>query len=191
MPGRRREIHEAEGQLALDIVLLVGELRSHAPALATPAEPEALAPSAAAGGEQTSTCDPGPGGSGPIVVDEQRLPHPNPHGCAALDCSNRATLQLTFDSGARATVCRPHAVIYRRQIAPDAAPIDGFTRVERARIRNAVRDEAARYSGGPFGFGRGDAARYTSEGHLVDLVDKHGLGAVWEAVAAIIDAEPE
>src|SRR5262249_14315677 len=35
-----------------------------------------------------------------------------------------------------------------------------------------------------------DAARYTSEGHLKDLVRQHGLSDVWEAVAAVIDSDP-
>jgi N12 class adenine-specific DNA methylase/predicted RNA methylase len=65
-----------------------------------------------------------------------------------------------------------------------------FSALERAQIRNAVADHAAGYYGGPLGLGRDSAARYTSEGHLKDLVARHGLGPVWEAVAAVIAADP-
>jgi hypothetical protein len=62
--------------------------------------------------------------------------------------------------------------------------------VEHALIRNAVADHAGGYYGGPLGLGRDSAARYTSEGHLHELVERHGLDAVWTAVAEAIDADP-
>lgn len=66
-----------------------------------------------------------------------------------------------------------------------------FTNAEQALIRQAVEDYAGRYYGGPFGLGRDDAARYVAEGHLGDLCDRHGLGHVWQAVAAHIDQRPQ
>jgi hypothetical protein len=131
---------------------------------------------------------------GALVVDEQRLPHPNPYGCA--HCTNRATILLTLSTNERITVCRPHAGQYLRQAQPcadtrlDDEPVNRFTHVEQAIIRNAVADEAARYFGGLLGFGRDSAARYTSEAHLVKLIEKYGLSAVWAAVAAVIDDDP-
>jgi hypothetical protein len=47
-----------------------------------------------------------------VVTEEQRLPHPNPHGCA--HCTNRATLLLTLVTGDQVTTCRPHASRYPR-----------------------------------------------------------------------------
>lgn len=47
-----------------------------------------------------------------FVVAEQRLPHPNPHGCA--HCTNRATLLLTLVTGDQVHACRPHASRYPR-----------------------------------------------------------------------------
>ncbi|MEV6922942.1 DUF6884 domain-containing protein [Dactylosporangium sp. NPDC051485] len=47
----------------------------------------------------------------PTVLAEERLPHPNPHRCAA--CPNRATLRLTLPGGQHVTVRRPHAAAYR------------------------------------------------------------------------------
>jgi len=47
-------------------------------------------------------------GEPPAVVDQQRLPLPNPHACA--HCStNRATLRLTMVTGEQVTVCRTPA----------------------------------------------------------------------------------
>ena len=47
------------------------------------------------------------------MINEQRLPHPNPHRC--VHCTtNRATLLLTLAGGAQVTVCRPHAARYPR-----------------------------------------------------------------------------
>ncbi|MEN3308876.1 MAG: hypothetical protein V7603_5078 [Micromonosporaceae bacterium] len=76
----------------------------------------------------------------------------------------------------------------RAQERPD---VDGpFTPVELATIRNAVADHAARFYGGPAGFGRDSAARYVSEGQpLSELRDRHGRNAVWEAVAVQIRAD--
>jgi hypothetical protein len=47
-----------------------------------------------------------------LAVGEQRLPHPNPHGCA--HCTNRATLLLTLVTGDQVATCRPHASRYPR-----------------------------------------------------------------------------
>jgi hypothetical protein len=69
-------------------------------------------------------------------------------------------------------------------------PLRRFTTVEQATIRNVVTDHAAGYHGGPLGLGSADAARYTSEAHLKDLVAEHGLSAVWDAVAAVINTDP-
>jgi len=46
------------------------------------------------------------------VVAQDRLPHPNPHGCA--HCPNRATQLLTLLGGGQVTVCRPCACRYPR-----------------------------------------------------------------------------
>lgn len=64
-------------------------------------------------------------------------------------------------------------------------------KLDLARVRIAVEDHAADYYGGPWNFGRSDAARYTAEGHLGRLCDQHGLKVVWQAVAAVIDERPE
>ncbi|MEU7802640.1 UvrD-helicase domain-containing protein [Micromonospora arborensis] len=63
-----------------------------------------------------------------------------------------------------------------------------FSAVELAKIRAAVQDHAAKYYGqrGALHFGESDAVRYVSEGYLGDLVRKHGLSDVWDAVAATI-----
>ena len=73
---------------------------------------------------------------------------------------------------------------------PLSAALTPFTPIEQAIIRNAVADQAADYFGGPLGLGRDSAARYVSEGPLSELADRHGLGTVWDAVAAVIDADP-
>src|SRR5690606_2895947 len=69
----------------------------------------------------------------------------------------------------------------------------GFSAAERVMIRHAVEDHAAGWYGevGPFVFGREEAARYTAEGALSGLCDRHGLAAVWRAVAEVIEAHPQ
>lgn len=62
-----------------------------------------------------------------------------------------------------------------------------MTEVDLARIAVAVEDNALRYVGGPFNFGRDDAVRYVSEGHL----KRYPFREVWDHVAAYIDAHPE
>jgi hypothetical protein len=74
---------------------------------------------------------------------------------------------------------------------PDVADAGPFTPVELATIRIAVEDHAAHYYRGPLGPSRKSAERYVSEGHLGELCDRHGLGPVWEAVAAEIEKRPE
>lgn len=68
-----------------------------------------------------------------------------------------------------------------------------FSAVELVMIRHAVEDHAAGWYGqvGPFTFGREQAARYTSEGPLSGLCDRHGLAAVWRAVAEVIEENPQ
>ena len=66
-----------------------------------------------------------------------------------------------------------------------------FSTAEQVQIRQATEDHAGRYFGGPLGLGREDAARYVAEGHLGGLCDRHGLAAVWKAVADIIDQHPQ
>ena len=66
-----------------------------------------------------------------------------------------------------------------------------FSAAERAQIRQAAEDHAGRYFGGPLGLGRDDAARYVAEGHLGDVCGRHGLAAVWKAVADFIDQHPQ
>lgn len=62
--------------------------------------------------------------------------------------------------------------------------------VDLARIRQAVEEHGGGYFGGPMGFGKGDAARYVTEGHLKDLVAEHGHDTVAAAVAAEIARNP-
>ncbi|WP_327009738.1 AAA family ATPase [Dactylosporangium sp. NBC_01737] len=69
-------------------------------------------------------------------------------------------------------------------------PMRRFTSLEQADIRTAVADHAGFYFLGPLNPGRESAARYVSEGHLRDLADRYGLAAVWDAVTAVIDADP-
>jgi hypothetical protein len=68
-----------------------------------------------------------------------------------------------------------------------------FSAAELVMIRHAVEDHAAGWYGqvGPFTFGREQAARYTSEGPLSGLCDRHGLPAVWRAVAEVIEENPQ
>lgn len=68
-------------------------------------------------------------------------------------------------------------------------PPGQFTALEEAIIRNAVDDRAAGYYGGPLRLPRTDVPRYVSDGHLDDLVARHGRDAVWAAVASLIDAD--
>lgn len=72
-----------------------------------------------------------------------------------------------------------------------AAADSPFDALDQARIRNAVAEHAAGYHGGPLQLSQDDAARYVSEGHLGPLVSRHGLNAVWEAVAAEIARNPD
>ena len=60
------------------------------------------------------TPDPAPGDPSPLpaVAQQERLPHPNPHGCEYDDCTNRATLRLTLDTDEQVNLCRPHAARY-------------------------------------------------------------------------------
>jgi N12 class adenine-specific DNA methylase len=69
---------------------------------------------------------------------------------------------------------------------PERRQINGFSPAESAMIHNAVEDHAAQYYGGSMAMSTNDAARYTAEGHLKDMVAEHGLGKVWEAVASVI-----
>lgn len=62
---------------------------------------------------------------------------------------------------------------------------DTFTALEQAVIRYAVQDWAAQYRQTI-----GDPVRYISDGHLRELVDRHGTRAVWEAVAGYIRTHP-
>lgn len=64
-------------------------------------------------------------------------------------------------------------------------------KLDQIRVRIATEDHAATYHGGPLGLGPADAARYVSEGHLANLCDRHGLGDVWRAVAAVLEANPQ
>jgi N12 class adenine-specific DNA methylase len=75
-------------------------------------------------------------------------------------------------------------------VKPERQQLDGFSVAESARIHNAVEDHAAQYYGSSLALSTNDAARYTSEGHLADLVAEHGLGKVWEAVASVIRDDP-
>src|SRR5204862_5501557 len=72
----------------------------------------------------------------PAVVRQDRLPHPNPYGCEDGDCTNRATLRLTLDTGQQLNLCRPHAAQYP---APSTAPIASATA---ERTAPAVQDPA-------------------------------------------------
>ncbi|KWX03232.1 hypothetical protein LI90_4283 [Carbonactinospora thermoautotrophica] len=81
----------------------------------------------------------------------------------------------------------PHAA----EPEAESGALARFDPIEQAMIRNATEDYASRYYGGPMRFGRDDAARYVAEGHLRDLVDKHGLTPVWNAVASLIAERPE
>ncbi|GAA4439211.1 hypothetical protein [Phytohabitans houttuyneae] len=67
-----------------------------------------------------------------------------------------------------------------------------FTPPELAMIRHAVQDYAGRWYGqvGAMTFGRDDAARYVSEGHLGMLCDRYTLKQVWRAVAEVINEDP-
>jgi hypothetical protein len=51
------------------------------------------------------------------------------------------------------------------------------------RIDLAIHLHGPRYFGGPCGFGRSDTARYVTEGHLRNLVERHSLRVVWDTVA--------
>lgn len=62
--------------------------------------------------------------------------------------------------------------------------------VDLARIRQAVEEHGGGYFGGPMGFGKGDATRYVTEGHLKELVAEHGHDTVAAAVAAEIARNP-
>jgi N12 class adenine-specific DNA methylase len=55
------------------------------------------------------------------VVRQDRLPHPNPYGCEDGDCTNRATLRLTLDTGQQLNLCRPHAAQYPAPITSATA----------------------------------------------------------------------
>lgn len=68
-----------------------------------------------------------------------------------------------------------------------------FTAAELVTIRHAVEDHAGSWYGqvGPFTFGREQAARYTCEGPLSGLCDRHGLAAVWRVVAEVIEEQPQ
>jgi hypothetical protein len=55
-----------------------------------------------------------------------------------------------------------------------------FTPVELARVRIATEDFAGWYFNGPLRPSPEFTARYVSEGHLVDLVDRYGLEVVME-----------
>lgn len=82
-----------------------------------------------------------------------------------------------------------------RMVSDDEAPAApspaSFNAAEKALIRNAVTDEGPNLWQSPMVSSHDDVARYLSEGHLSGLTDKHGLGAVWEAVKAEIDLDPE
>jgi hypothetical protein len=76
----------------------------------------------------------------------------------------------------------------------DAGPTRGlaqFTPAEQVVIAHAVRDWAPNYLGGPLNLDRGSAVRYTSEGHLRDLVQAYGYNAVHDGVAEYLAAHPD
>lgn len=62
-----------------------------------------------------------------------------------------------------------------------------FTDIDHARIQVATEDNAHRYYGGPLNFGKADAARYVTEGHLKE----YPLAETWREVTALIEARPE
>jgi len=69
-----------------------------------------------------------------------------------------------------------------------------FSPAEVARIRIVVDDWAGNYygqSGGLGIFGREDTVRSVADGHLEDLHGPHGRQAVWDAVTAEIDRNPD
>jgi hypothetical protein len=79
---------------------------------APPSPPTAPAMVGAAETAARAIPDPGSADELPRVVADQRLPHPNPHGC--LHCTNRATLLLTLVMGSQVATCRPHTSRYPR-----------------------------------------------------------------------------
>lgn len=79
-------------------------------------------------------------------------------------------------------------------MSSDGTPSTEFSPVEWATIRYAVQDYAAGWYGQvrPFKFGKEQAIRYTAEGAaLRELCDRHGLKAVWQAVAAVVEQDPQ
>src|SRR5439155_22338140 len=72
------------------------------------------------------TTGPAPGNPAPLpaVVRPDRLPHSIPYGCEDGDCTNRAMLRLTLDTGQQLNLFRPHAAQYP---APSTAPIASAT----------------------------------------------------------------
>jgi hypothetical protein len=69
--------------------------------------------------------------------------------------------------------------------APGSDATPSFTRVEDARIRYAVEDWAANY-----GRVSADPTRYITEGHLAEVVARHGYEPVYAAVRALLEREP-
>lgn len=123
---------------------------------------------------------------------------------AAADEDTKATVRGEMRAAVEAEHARQNAEIEEQEArgrARDAAtarlgaeapasPMDRFSPQEQATIRNAVADHAAQHYGGPFNMGRSDAARYTSEGPLKDLTNKHDLKSVWQAVDHVIGEDP-
>ena len=103
-------------QLLLDFGAIFPAAESAAPAPAPPERRGGSADAAAAVPAAEDTSGRGGAAAAVTVVAEQRLAHPNPHGC--LHCTNRATLRLTLTTGDQVTVCRPHAADYRRAAPP-------------------------------------------------------------------------
>lgn len=95
---------------------------------------------------------------------------------------NGAASRVGRQAGGVTTTAKPKAVVTDEAGITDPADL--------ARIRAALAEHGGGYYGGPLAMGKGDAARYTTEGHLKDLTAKYGHDAVQQAVAAEIARNP-
>ncbi|HET9657565.1 MAG TPA: hypothetical protein VFP72_19600, partial [Kineosporiaceae bacterium] len=149
----------------------------------------------------------------PAVLDRTRQPQesiedlppepPRPHVPAGQDGTQARTEEGTDEATGPAQPAPEHldtsgtaaAPAASAPQGPDRGPADtadwthGFTPREQAIIRIAVDDRAGVYFNSPIG-GRQTAIRYTVEGPLRDLCDRHGYRRMCEAVDAYLDANP-
>lgn len=75
---------------------------------------------------------------------------------------------------------------------PAGGALDKLSAADQVRVRVAVDDHAARIYRSPLvGGSKSSVGRYLAEGPLSKVTDRYGLSTVWEAVAEVVNEQPD